>query len=230
MGIRRKKKKRGKRLKRESDLRREFEEVAIPLMEGMMRVALKLTGSREEAEELVQETYLKAYRSFDKFEWGTNVKAWMYRIMVNTHYNIYRHRKIYEGIEESSHGHWLNMEVISQEAMRALRNPEGSLWRRLVSSEIHEAVKKLPQDYRLIFMLADVEGLSYKEVANVAGCPIGTVMSRLHRARRMLQAELIGKDIFSSTADADSGGHLHQEKREKITSLIEYKKERKRRG
>lgn len=185
-----------KRRRKSRNIRKEFEELTIPHMNGLMRVALKMTGNREEAEDLVQETYLKAFRAFDRFEWGTNVRAWMFRIMINTHYNAYRHRKIFKNIEESSHGHWINMEVISQESMRAFKDPESSLHRRLVAGEIHRAVENLSYEYRVIFTLSDVEGFSYKEVAETVGCPIGTVMSRLHRARRMLQSALLGKDVF----------------------------------
>ncbi|MFH1437039.1 MAG: sigma-70 family RNA polymerase sigma factor [Pseudomonadota bacterium] len=178
------------------DLKREFEELAMPHQDALLRVALKMTGSMEEAEDLVQETFLKAFRSFDRFEWGTNIKAWMFRIMINTHYNIHRHKKIYRDIEESSHGHWINMEVVSQESMRALRDPQSMIQRGLVAKEIQTAVDGLSEEYRVIFMLADVEGFSYKEVAATVGCPIGTVMSRLHRARRMLQVALLGKEAF----------------------------------
>jgi RNA polymerase sigma-70 factor (ECF subfamily) len=188
-----------KRQKKSRNQQKEFEELTLPHMNGLMRVALKMTGNKEEAEDLVQETYLKAFRAFDRFEWGTNVRAWMFRIMINTHYNVHRHRKIFKDIEESSHSHWINMEVVSQEAMRAFKNPESSLQQRLVMGEIHAAVENLPQEYRVIFMLSDVEGFSYKEVAETVGCPIGTVMSRLHRARRMLQTALLGKDIFEKT-------------------------------
>jgi RNA polymerase sigma-70 factor (ECF subfamily) len=180
------------------DLKKEFEEIALQHMGGLLRVAMKMTGSREEAEDLVQETFLKAFRAFDRFEWGTNVRAWLFRIMINTHYNVHRHRKIYKDIEESSYGHWINMEVVSQETMRAFRNPESSICSRIVSGEIHAAVENLPDDYKAIFMLADVEGFSYKEIAETVGCPIGTVMSRLHRARRMLQTALLGGGIFDA--------------------------------
>jgi len=193
----------GKEGHRKRDIRQEFEEITVPHMGGLLRVALKMTGNREEAEDLVQETFLKAFRAFDRFEWGTNVRAWLFRIMINTHYNIHRHRKIFKDIEESSHGHWINMEVVSQEAMRALRNPETSLQSRIVLSEIHRAVENLPYEYKVIFMLSDVEGFSYKEVAETVGCPIGTVMSRLHRARRLLQTALLGNDVFEKRTDED---------------------------
>ncbi len=198
--------------KKARDLKKEFEELALQHMGGLMRVAMKMTGNREEAEDLVQETFLKAFRAFDRFEWGTNVRAWLFRIMINTHYNVHRHRKIYKDIEESSHGHWINMEVISQETMRALRSPESSLFSRIISGEIHAAVENLPDDYKAIFMLADVEGFSYKEIAETVGCPIGTVMSRLHRARRMLQTALLGGEIF----DERHGGEQEESPEEEL--------------
>jgi RNA polymerase sigma-70 factor (ECF subfamily) len=185
----------GKR-KKKRDKRQEFEEVALPLMDGLFAMAMKLTSNRDDASDLVQETYLKAYKAFDRFEWGTNIRAWMFKILVNTYYNIHRHRKIGKDIADASGGFWTNREVISQETLRAFRDPHSAVTGRMRTAEIEAAVKELPEDYRTVFLLADVQGFSYKEVASSVGCPIGTVMSRLHRARRLLQKSLLGDGIF----------------------------------
>ncbi len=168
----------------------------MPLMDSLFSMAMKMTGNRDDACDLVQETFLKAYRSFDRFEWGTNLRAWMFKILVNTYYNIYRHRRIGKELEEASGGFWMNRELVSQETMRAFKDPSSSVGGRMVSIEIERAVHALPEDYRTVFLLADVQGFSYKEVADSMGCPIGTVMSRLHRARRLLQKSLLGDGIF----------------------------------
>lgn len=185
-----------KRGKDDRDRRKEFEEAAMPLMDSLFSMAMKLTGNREDASDLVQETYLKSYRSFERFEWGTNLRAWMFKILVNTYYNIYRHRRIGKELAEASGGFWMNRELVSQESLRAFRDPYSAVSGRMVTAEIEAAVQDLPEDYRMVFMLADVQGFSYREVAESVGCPIGTVMSRLHRARRLLQRSLLGDGIF----------------------------------
>jgi len=204
----------------------EFEKLALPQLPGLMRIALKMTGNKSDAEDLVQETMLKAFKAFESFEWGTNFRAWLFRIMINTHYNDQRHRKFFKNIEESSYNHWIDKEIISQETMRAFNNPESSLCRRLVAEEINSAIEKLPLEYKTIFLLADVEGFSYKEISEIAACPIGTVMSRLHRARRMLQSILLGEDIFEKS----QGNNLKGENVfiEEEAKIIHFEKEMKR--
>lgn len=163
-----------------------FEIMARRHGKDLMHAAIKLTGEREEAKDLVQETYLKAFTSFDSFDSGTNSRAWLFRIMRNTHYNAYRHEKIRRSLRASSHKHWVNMRVLSQESMQSLRSPETRLSRRILAHKIHSAVSKLPEEYRIVFTMADLEGYSYKKIARRLKCPIGTVMSRLYRARKIL--------------------------------------------
>lgn len=193
-----------RRKPRKRDKRGEFEEVALPLMDALFSMAMKMTGNREDANDLVQETYLKAFKAFDRFEWGTNIRAWMFKILVNTHYNIHRHRRIGKDLAEASGGFWMNREVISQETLRAFRDPHSAVAGRMRVAEIEKAVQELPEDYRTVFLLADVQGFSYKEVATTVGCPIGTVMSRLHRARRLLQRALLGDGIFEREERGES--------------------------
>lgn len=200
--------------KKRQDKRQEFEEVALPLMDSLFAMAMKLTGNRDDASDLVQETYLKAYKAFERFEWGTNIRAWMFKILVNTYYNIHRHRRIGKDLAEASGGFWMNREVISQETLRAFRDPHSAVAGRMRTSEIEAAVKDLPEDYRTVFLLADVQGFSYKEVASSVGCPIGTVMSRLHRARRLLQRALLGDGIFEREERGEEAS---------VTSLDEFR-------
>jgi len=196
------------------DRRQEFEEVALPLMDALFAMAVRMTGNRDDAGDLVQETYLKAYKAFDSFECGTNVRAWMFKILVNTYYNIHRHRRIGKDLAEASGGVWMNREVISQETMRAFRDPTSAVTGRMTTMEIETAVRALPEDYRTVFLLADVQGFSYKEVASSVGCPIGTVMSRLHRARRLLQRHLLGDGIFERAERGEDAS---------VTSLEEFR-------
>jgi RNA polymerase sigma-70 factor (ECF subfamily) len=206
----------GKR-RNKQDRRREFEKAALPLMDPLHAMAMKLTCNRDDAHDLVQETYLKAYRSFDRFEWGTNIRAWLFKILVNTYYNIYRHRRIGKELQEASGGFWTNRELISQDSLRAFRDPHSAVSGRMVAAEIEKAVTALPEDYRMVFLLADVQGFSYKEVAESVGCPIGTVMSRLHRARRLLQRSLLGDGIFEREQRDEQGS---------VTDMDEFRRRR----
>jgi RNA polymerase sigma-70 factor (ECF subfamily) len=138
---------------------------------------------------------VKAYRFYDRFEPGTNMKAWLFRILTNTFINKYRRstreRKVLEGREAEPVGDG----VMSRAAMRTLTDPISEAHRRIITAEIQEALDSLPEDYRVMIVLADVEELSYKEIANIVGCPIGTVMSRLHRARKKMQRRLLDQAV-----------------------------------
>lgn len=170
--------------------RLEFETDALRHMDALYGTALRLTRSDADAQDLVQETFLRAYRFYDRFEPGSNMKAWLFKIQYNAFVNRYRRgsleRSIMETLTESPNAD----SVMSSATMRSLVDPVSEAVRPLVASEIERALATLPEEYRAMIMLADVEELSYKEIADVIGCPIGTVMSRLHRARRLMQAEL----------------------------------------
>ena len=189
--------------------RAEFEQEALPYLDNLYATALRLTRSASDAEDLVQDTLLKAYRFYDRFEAGTNMKAWLLRILTNTFINRYRRsvreRKVFEGAVAKPVGEG----VMSRAAMRGLSRPVEDAQRRILAAEIQAAIDELPDDYRVMVLLADVEELSYKEIAEVVGCPIGTVMSRLHRARKLLQSKLVQQavqlgivDDVDETADA----------------------------
>jgi len=169
--------------------REEFEEAALPHMSVLYQAALRMTRNPADADDLVQETYLKAYRSFHQFEAGTNIKAWLYRILTNTFLTSYRSKK--RGLE---YVHIENMEGLSfyqdlgQAALPA--SPESIVLDRIPDASVREALDALSDTYRLPILLADVEGFSYKEIAEILDVPIGTVMSRLHRGRRLLKKGL----------------------------------------
>ena len=170
--------------------RRLFEAEARPHLDTLYSTALRLTRSPVDAEDLVQDTLVRAYRFYDRFEAGTNFKAWLLRIQMNTFVNRYRRatreRQVFDGPMAEPVGEG----VMSRASMRSLTDPVGDAQRRLIAREINRAFEQLSDDARAMVLLADVEELSYKEIAEIIGCPIGTVMSRLHRARKQLQSSL----------------------------------------
>jgi len=170
----------------------QFTELAMPYMDALYTAAMRLTHNASDAEDLVQETYLRAYRGFEGFRDGTNLKAWMYRILTNTYINIYRAKKRrpneveLDGSDDFSLFH----QVGGLEAAQAGRSAETELLEQMPDDMVKAALEDLPEQFRLPVLLADVEGFSYKEIAEIMDTPVGTVMSRLHRGRRQLQKRL----------------------------------------
>lgn len=167
-----------------------FEQEVMPHIHTLFGAALRLTRSASEAEDLVQETYLKAFRSFSQFEVGTNCKAWLFRILTNTFINKYR-RKVKEREILDSEFRGANApEGDTAEHFGKGHTPESDLADRFLSDEVLKALERVPIDFRLVVVLSDIYGYSYKEIAKRVDIPIGTVMSRLFRGRRLLQDQL----------------------------------------
>lgn len=170
-----------------------FEQQALPLLDQLYGGALRLTRNPADAEDLVQETYIKAFQAFDSFTQGTNLKAWMYRIMTNLY--ITNYRKAQRRPTQTSAEEITDYQLLSSASheSQGLESAEVEALKKLPTSEISEALNALSEDYRMVVYYADVEGLAYKEIAEIMGVPLGTVMSRLHRGRKKLREAL--KDV-----------------------------------
>src|SRR5512132_1994868 len=170
--------------------KQEFEGLVLAHLDPLYSAALRLTKNERDAEDLVQDTFLRAYRFFDKFERGTNIKAWLFKILTNTFINRYRRRVKERTVVEGSERETVHERFISREATEYAANPEQYFFDRLLSDDILGAIDALPLDFRLVVILADLQEFSYKEIAEILGCPVGTVMSRLYRGRKLLQKML----------------------------------------
>ena len=174
-----------------SDLQ-EFCAESTTHLDALYGFALRLTRNPADAEDLVQETFLRACRFKDSFAPGTNMRAWLFKILSNLFINRYRRTSreslALDGVEGSS----IAEAALSRESVRLLREPEAHFEAPFFSEHVARALESLPPDFRAVVVLSDIEEFSYKEIAEIMGCPIGTVMSRLHRARRALQRQLVG--------------------------------------
>jgi RNA polymerase sigma-70 factor, ECF subfamily len=180
-------------LGRATKLRRDFEREALPHLSALYGTALRLTRNDRDAEDLVQDTMLRAYQYFGKFTPGSNCKAWIFKILTNLFINRYHARRRDQKMlvsamnaadEPATH------EIVSREVSHAARDPESAVASRMLSDDVVRALESLPAEFRLAVLLCDVEEFSYKEIAEILECPVGTVMSRLFRARRLLARAL----------------------------------------
>lgn len=183
-----------------------FEAEALPLLDQLYGAALRMTRNPTDAQDLVQDSYMKAYQAFSSFKPGTNLKAWMFRILTNTYINSYRkaQRRPTESSAEDMTD-WQLAQSASHDSV-GLQSAEIEALKRIPDARISEALMSLSDDYRMVVYYADVEGMPYKDIAEVMDTPIGTVMSRLHRGRKLLRAKL--KDVAAEhgiAVDRDTG-------------------------
>jgi RNA polymerase sigma-70 factor (ECF subfamily) len=171
------------------DSRSEFEALALVHLDSLYATGLRMTRNPGDSEDLVQDTLLSAYRFFDKFEPGTNMKAWLFKILTNTFINKYRKR-----VREREVRDLIDQEempsLMSEDVAEKSRDPETAIIGAVLSDHVKQALESVPYDYRMAVVLCDLEEFTYKEIADIMDCPVGTVMSRLHRGRRSLQKSL----------------------------------------
>ncbi len=182
-------------------LHKEFEQEALPHMDILYNYAMRMTSNPDDAHDLLQETYLKAYRFWDKYEKGTNIRAWLFRIMKNTYINLYR--KTVKEPDTVDYDEIKNFYNTIKDESADPNDLQEKLFGQLLDDEVAKALESLPEDFRTVVILCDIEGLTYEEIADFVECPVGTVRSRLHRGRKLLQVKLfeyaksrgfIGKD------------------------------------
>ncbi len=194
--------------------RREFEETALPHLDALYNMALKLTRDRSGAEDLVQDTFVRAYRFFSRYERGTNCKAWLFKILRNAFINRYRKlRRTPEEIDFSSiEGH--SEALVAGDRDPGAASPERTVGDLRMGEEVRSMLDRLPPDFRMVVVLAFVEGYTYKEISEIMSCPIGTVMSRLFRARKILQEGLERhareRGLVRRRASGRPGGRLQE--------------------
>jgi RNA polymerase sigma-70 factor (ECF subfamily) len=173
-----------------AQLQTRFNAEALVHLDALFGAALRYTRDARDAEDLVQDTVLAAFRFYDRFEPGSNCKAWLFKILTNTFINKYRRRvrerEIHDQLVEDE-----APSLISEQSRSASRDPERFLHGGLLSDDVRSALDAVPSDYRMAVVLCDLEEFSYKEIAEIMDCPVGTVMSRLHRGRRLLQRALL---------------------------------------
>ncbi|MBL8684237.1 MAG: sigma-70 family RNA polymerase sigma factor [Myxococcales bacterium] len=170
--------------------RKRFEAELLPHLDALHRTALRLTRSPSDADDLVQDAVLKAYRFFDHYEDGTNFRAWLLKVLTNVFFSKYRRQTLDSQMRALGEGDPVADGWMGVATMAPNREPERLAEKALLEGSVLKALDELPEEFRAVLVLADVEGLTYREIADAVGCPIGTVMSRLHRARRAVATRL----------------------------------------
>ncbi len=203
----------------------EFEQEALEHVSALYSVALRMTRRPADAEDLVQDTLLKAMRARHQFQVGTNLKAWLLRILTNTFINRYKRGVLERSVMGSEDLDPVSDGWMSTATLHALRDPEGQAVRPMLEGEIRDALDELPEDFRMAVLLVDVQELSYREAASALGCPVGTVMSRLHRGRKMLKSRLMDQARSLGLLPSDSAEQSTEEtNNDKPVDLSSYRK------
>lgn len=174
--------------------RADFEALVSPWLDGLYASALRLTRNERNAEDLVQDAVMRAWRFFDKFEKGTNFRAWLFKILTNTFINSYRRNSREKSLQDESERQSVEAQFFSADTTEQAANPEDYLLDRVMREDVLKAIDGLPIDFRMVVILADLQEFSYKEIAEVLDIPVGTVMSRLFRGRKALQKTLLAAE------------------------------------
>jgi len=204
-----------------TDAQLDFETEALSYMDQLFAAALRMTRHRSDAEDLVQETYAKAFAAQDKFKPGTNLKAWLYRIQTNAFINTYRKKQRQPKVSDAEQVEDWQIAAAAQHTSGGLASAEQEALDQIGDDEVKQALAELPEDFRMAVYLSDVEGFAYKEIAEIMDTPVGTVMSRLHRGRKLLREKLqeyaAERGIYDKRGNAskntkDSGEVCHARK------------------
>jgi RNA polymerase sigma-70 factor (ECF subfamily) len=185
-----------------------FQEAVLEHLDALYGTALRMTGQAAEAEDLVQDTVLRSIRFWDRFDPGTNLKAWLFKMMVNLFINKYRRSKRIREIQDGSERDDLIDRLMPEQQLASSHSPEEYFFERMFSDDVVRALDGLPHDFKMVVLMADVNGFSYSQIAEILGIPVGTVMSRLHRGRRLLRTALyqyaVAEGYVRAPADGES--------------------------
>ena len=193
-------------------------------IDTMYAVALRYTRNSASAEDLVQDTVVKALRFKDHFEPGTNFKAWVLTVLTNTFIHRYRRQARERELLEGQTAVDVERQLQSEENRRRASNPEHAYLEQLLSGSVLSAVESLPEEFRTVVVLCDLEGLSYKEISDAIGCPVGTVMSRLYRGRRLLEGKLAHVAVEEGILKAQAPGHVAGQVAEQLIDMQNYRR------
>jgi RNA polymerase sigma-70 factor (ECF subfamily) len=197
---------------RNNQNKNEFEAMVSPWLNGLYASGLRLTRNERDAEDLVQDAVMRAYRFFDKFERGTNFRAWLFKILTNTFINSYRRSVKERSLSDESERQSVEARFFSADTTDQASNPEELILQRALSADVLLAIDTLPIDFRMVVILADLQEFSYKEIAEILDVPVGTVMSRLFRGRKALQKVLLHAESAEEAATIDLNAYRERKK------------------